>query len=680
MRDKRHDILFEPIKLGPVTAKNRFYQVPHCSGMGWRRPKTAAAMRGVKAEGGWGVVNTEYCSIHPTSDNDSFPYAALWDKNDIDAHRLMTEKVHEHGALAGVELWIGGGMIVNLGTRIPALGIKDRPQTDYSVNHPGQNRVIDKQDIKNIRKWHKDAALRAVSAGFDLVYVYATHGYLLSEFLNSSTNDRSDEYGGRLENRVRLVRELIEETKEAVGDKVAVATRFSVDLETPESYDAFALMADLPDLWDLTINDYSIEMGNSRFVKEGSLIPSITAAKSLTTKPVVAVGRFTSPDKMAEVLRAGGQDLIGAARPSIADPFLPAKIEQGKLDDIRECIGCNICYAHDSLGVPIRCTQNPTMGEEWRYGWHPERIVKKTSTKKLLVIGAGPSGLEAARVLGERGYDVILAEASRDLGGRVFKESQLLCLAEWRRVKDWRITQINKLKSIEIYRESKLNIDDIGDIEVDGILVATGAKWAEDALGRHSDIGFEKTDDRMIFGAERILSGEKIHGNRIVIYDDDHYYMGSVIALHLSKRGHQVVLVTPAGRACSWGEYTDEQVSSNLALYKAGVEVITNKTIINVQNGSVQARCIYSSKIDLIECDKVIPLTRRIPRVGLYHDLIKEYQVKDDKCRPQILKIGDADSPSHIAAAIYSGYKTAIEFDNEFSSSKYSSRRENRIL
>ena len=680
MRDKRHDILFEPIKLGPVTAKNRFYQVPHCSGMGWRRPKTAAAMRGVKAEGGWGVVNTEYCSIHPTSDNDAFPYAALWDKNDIDAHRLMTEKVHEHGALAGVELWIGGGMIVNLGTRIPALGIKDRPQTDYSVNHPGQNRVIDKQDIKNIRKWHKDAALRAVSAGFDLVYVYATHGYLLSEFLNSTTNDRSDEYGGRLENRIRLVRELIEDTKEAVGDKVAVATRFSVDLEDPESYDAFALMADLPDLWDLTINDYSIEMGNSRFVKEGSLIPSITAAKSLTNKPVVAVGRFTSPDKMAEVLRAGGQDLIGAARPSIADPFLPAKIEQGKLEDIRECIGCNICYAHDSLGVPIRCTQNPTMGEEWRYGWHPERIVKKTTTKKLLVIGAGPSGLEAARVLGERGYDVILAEASRDLGGRVFKESQLLGLAEWRRVTDWRITQINKLKSIEIYRESKLNIGDISDLEVDGILVATGAKWAEDALGRHSDIGFEKTDDSMIFGAEKILSGEEIHGSRIVIYDDDHYYMGSVIALHLSKRGYQVVLVTPAGRACSWGEYTDEQVSSNLALYNAGVEVITNKTIINVQNGSVQARCIYSSKIDLIECDKVIPLTRRIPRVGLYHDLIKEYQGKDDKSRLQILKIGDVDSPSHIAAAIYSGYKAAIEFGNELSSSKYSGRRENRIL
>ena len=216
MRDPSHNLLFEPIKLGPVVAKNRFYQVPHCSGMGWRRPKTLAAMRGIKAEGGWGVVNTEYCSIHPTSDNDAFPFAALWDNEDIRAHQLMTQAVHKHGALAGVELWVGGSMVVNLGTRLPPLGLRNRPQTDSSVFHPGQARRLDKDDIKSIRSWHRDAARRALEAEFDIVYVYATHGYMLSEFLNPEINNRSDEYGGSLENRVRLIKELIEETKEIV--------------------------------------------------------------------------------------------------------------------------------------------------------------------------------------------------------------------------------------------------------------------------------------------------------------------------------------------------------------------------------------------------------------------------------------------------------------------------------
>ena len=127
MRDPRYDILFEPVRLGPVTAKNRFYQVPHCTGMGWQRPKSLAAMRGIKAEGGWGVVCTEYCSVHPTSDDGAFPYTRLWDSEDVAAHAMMTERVHEQGALAGVELWLGGSYVANLDTRLPPIGLRSRP-------------------------------------------------------------------------------------------------------------------------------------------------------------------------------------------------------------------------------------------------------------------------------------------------------------------------------------------------------------------------------------------------------------------------------------------------------------------------------------------------------------------------------------------------------------------------
>ena len=381
-RESRYDILFEPVRIGPVEAKNRFYQVPHCTGMGWLRPQMLAALRGTKAEGGWAVVNTEYCSIHPTSDDLPHASASLWDDRDIKANALMTEAVHRHGALAGAELWYGGSRSPNLFTRQISLDVASMPCV---TGDPYQSRAMDKADIRALRQWHREAALRAKAAGFDIVYVYATHDYLLANFLSPVTNQRCDEYGGSLVNRVRLIRELIEDTKDAVGDSCGVAVRFSADAATGddgvpiqgERAEMFALLAELPDLWDINIRSYSYEMGVSRFVKEGALEPYMAFVKSMTSKPVVTVGRFTSPETMLSQVKRGIVDFIGAARPSIADPFLPKKIEEGRLEDIRECIGCNMCYSGDGKGVPIRCTQNPTIGEEWRRRWHPEKIAPK---------------------------------------------------------------------------------------------------------------------------------------------------------------------------------------------------------------------------------------------------------------------------------------------------------------
>ena len=487
-RDPRYDVLFEPVKIGPVIAKNRFYQVPHCTGMGWLRPNTLAAMRGVKAEGGWGVVNTEYCSIHPTSDDLPYPYASLWNASDVRAHARMTGKVHDHGALAGVELWHGGSRSGNLFSRNVSVDVASMPSAS---GVPFQSRAMDKQDIASFRQWHRDAALRAREAEFDIVYVYATHGYLLSHFLSPQTNHRTDEYGGSLTNRTRLCRELIEETKDAVGDTCAVAVRFAVDglSEDSESRDMFAMLAEMPDLWDITVDDYSHEMGVSRFVTEASLEPLMAFVKSATTKPVVTVGRFTSPDTMASHIRRGVSDFIGAARPSIADPFLPDKIANGRQEDIRECIGCNICYAGDSLGVPIRCTQNPTMGEEWRKGWHPETMAAKQSDENILVVGAGPAGLECARALGQRGYEVMLSEARRELGGRVSLEARLPGLSEWARVRDYRTRQLQSMPNVQIYLESELSADDVLLVEPDHVVIATGSTWRRDGFGRSNPAG-----------------------------------------------------------------------------------------------------------------------------------------------------------------------------------------------
>jgi dimethylamine/trimethylamine dehydrogenase len=328
----RYGILFEPVRIGPVTAPNRFYQTPHATGLGSLKPQASAALRGIKAEGGWGVVCTEYCSIHPSSDDTPYGFLTLWDEDDVKALSLIADAIHAHGSLAAVELWHGGNHSANRYSREPLLSPSGRPGK-YAPTAPF--RAMDKSDIRTFRGWQRQAALRAKKAGFDIVYVYAGHDYLPFQFLSPRTNTRNDEYGGSLENRTRLIREMIEDTKDAVGGSCGVAVRLAVDeLHGPggitsdgEGRDALALLAELPDLWDVNVaGSLGNDSRSARFSEEGFQEEHVAFVKSLTSKPVVSVGRFTSPDRMVSQIRRGIQDFIGAARPSIADPFLPQKI------------------------------------------------------------------------------------------------------------------------------------------------------------------------------------------------------------------------------------------------------------------------------------------------------------------------------------------------------------------
>jgi len=663
-RDPRHDILFEPLALGPVVAPNRFYQVPHCTGMGYEQPQTLIAMRAMKAEGGWGVVNTEYCSVDPSSDDRPYPYASLWDEGDRATLARLAEGVHRHGSLAGVELWHGGLRSANQQTRATPMGPVSLPAS----RAPWQARAMDLADIRAYRRQHRDAALRAKAAGFDLIYVYAAHTYLLDQFLNAPTNPRDDGYGGDAAGRRRLLLEVLQETRDAVGDRCAIAVRIEVDDEsapgvalTTERRALFESVAPLVDLFDVTITDYYQEMGSSRFHKEGSLEPFVREVKALTGKPVVGVGRFTTPDTMADQLRRGVLDLIGAARPSIADPFLPAKIREGRYAAIRECIGCNICYAHNSLGVPIRCTQNPTMGEEWRRGWHPERVPAATSPREVLVVGAGPAGLEAALTLGRAGHRVLLAEATRELGGRVARERRLPGLAEWGRVADWRVAQLATLPNVEIFRESRMGAEDVLAAGPRHVVLATGSAWRRDGRGRSAALPIPGlSDSPLVLTPEQVMAGERPAAGPVAVYDDDHYYLAAVLAELLAQEGREVVYVATADGVAAWSVHTAEQSLTWQRLADLGVKILLHHGIRRLAGETLELACLRSGATEKVAVTGVVPVTSREPEDALWRELSAREHGLD-----LLLRAGDCEAPGIIAQAVYAGHRVARELSAE---------------
>jgi dimethylamine/trimethylamine dehydrogenase len=669
-RDPRFDILFEPVKIGPVVAKNRFYQVPHCNGMGHARPRAHAAMRGVKAEGGWAVVSTEEVEIHSSSDVSPYIEGRLWDDRDLPALALVTDAIHRYGALAAIELVHAGMSASNLYSR--EISIAPSPIANPASYAPAQARGMTKADIRSYRRWHRDAALRARRAGFNIIYVYAGHGLSLPmHFLQSRHNHRTDEYGGHLVNRVRLLRELIEETKDAVGADCAVALRFAVDElrgadginGEREGREVVEMLAELPDLWDVNVSDWPNDSKTSRFAAEGYQEQFVRFVKTVTTKPVVGVGRFTSPDTMVSQIRRGVLDMIGAARPSIADPFLPKKIESGDIDDIRECIGCNVCVTGDYTMTPIRCTQNPTMGEEWRKGWHPEAIPPRSGSDTFLIVGAGPSGLECARLLGRRGYTVHLAEAGEQLGGRVTREARLPGLSAWARVRDYRLNQLQKMQNVEILRGSRVTAGEVLEFGATRVVIATGARWRRDGVGRtnaRSIPGFDAVHS--VVTPDELLDGMLVEGP-VVVFDDDHYYLGAVLAEKLRLEGLDVTLVTPADRVSAWTVNTLEQHAIQARVLGLGVEVFVSRNIVAYNGSAVVLVCTYTARQTIVPAASVLTITSRLPDDELAQSLNVSSDALSAAGIISVASIGDCFAPGTIAAAVYAGHRHAREFD-----------------
>ena len=671
--NERYKKLFESVEIGPKTAKNRFYQVPHAMGAGNDMPNTRAAQRGIKAEGGWGVVNTGYCSIHPSSDDRPLPFARLWSEEDIASHVPMIEAVHEHDALAGIEFFHGGAYTANRHTRMPPIspsGIQQKV-SELMDMHLTAPKVMDKKDIKDLIQWHLIATERAIQAGFDIIYCYAGMGFLPYHFLHPTFNNRSDEYGGSLENRSRLMRELISEMKEVAGDRAAIAVRMSTDelltfkseSSESEAHEFFEINGEFPDLWDIKMSSWFKECPSGRFAESGHMEPYNSFVKKLTSKPVVGVGWFTSPDIMAKQINDGILDFVGAARASIADPFLPNKLKEGREDDIRECIGCNICASCYNQGIPVRCTQNPSMGEEWRRGWHPEKIKSKSSDNSVLVIGGGPAGLEATLSIARRGYSVAIADSNKELGGRINMESKLPGMTSYKRVVDYRVNQINQLSNVDVFLDNTLSPDDVLELGFDHVVTATGSAWQPSIMDEKSaPVLIDKTDT--IFTPENVLNGCELK-SPVIIFDFDYYYMGGLMAEYIKDLGHEVTIITPFDKVSPWSFNSNEIDEIQLRLQEKDIRVITQCRIKKVKDSSLKLIHKVSHEETDIDRGSLVLVGYRKQNDSLFSDLnSREEDLKTSGIK-SLQNIGDSNAPGAVVHAVFAGHLYANTFDQE---------------
>jgi dimethylamine/trimethylamine dehydrogenase len=697
-RDARYDVLFEPLDVGPKTLRNRFWQVPHCNGAGSDRPGMQAAFRGMKAEGGWGAVFTEACMISPDSDISPWVVSKLWDEGDVRNLSTMCDSIHEHGSLAGVELCHCGPLAANAETRMPGLAASQIPLPS-TASPMASGRALDRDEIRALRREHVAGFKRARAAGFDLLTLYAVNAAWPIFFLYPYHNKRTDEYGGSFENRIRFTRELLEDLHTEIDD-CAIGIRFAIDtLDEPYGYgdagvragaegkDFIAAVDDLVDYWDINIGmlDWGEDAGSSRFFETNHQAEYARWAKQVSRKPIVNVGRFTDPDVMVAVIGSGQCDIIGAARPSIADPFLPNKIAEGRPEDIRECIGCNVCVSRwESAVGTIWCTQNATSGEEYRRGWHPERFTRAANADNdVLVLGAGPAGMECARVLGERGLRrVHLVDDGPELGGHLRWVVTLPGLGKWARVTDYRRVQIDKLKNVQHVPRTRLSAAEVLDYGAEYVAVATGSHWGGDGLQwpTHDHIAGADASLPHVLTPEQVVVDGKPVGDRVVVYDTDGYYMAASIAELLARQGKQVTIVAPHDSFAPYLRFTLEENRQHRLLTSLGVEIFPQHVALAVTPAGVTTEHVWSGRERELACDSFVAVSHKVSDCAVYDELKADPDALEQAGIKGLFLIGDAHTPGMIAQSIFAGHRLAREIDSPDPSDPLPFIRERRLV
>ncbi|MGZ4689613.1 MAG: oxidoreductase [Acidimicrobiia bacterium] len=655
--------LFSPLRIGPVEARNRIVVGAHFTQ--FTEPTTPgepgyygtryARYLGAFARGGAGVVIGGQAAVHPTTAYQMPNNACAWDPAAVPGLAEVADAVHEQGALAFLQLAHNGGVNGGAWSKLPAWA------PSLVANYLEPPKPIEHDEIAQVVDGFARSAANCAAAGLDGVEIHAAHGYLIHEFLSPHSNLRTDEYGGDLDGRMRFCIEVLQAVRAAVGAAVAVGVRLVGDEETRDGsglgpHDAAEIAARLEaaglvDFVNVSVGTSGMGMVRPLYSPHGlGVAATRTVRAALHGTPVFAVHRVLTPEEAEEILTDGAADAVTVVRALIADPEWPEKARTGRADEIRLCTGCNQgCYGNLTAGLPITCVTNPVTGREASLGgpWSPA-----VRAKRVVVVGGGPGGLEAAWVAAARGHDVTLLERDTELGGKIRLAAALPGRGELSDFADWRAAECHR-RGVDVRLGVEATADTVLELQPDAVIVATGGRATTTTPSKWHPLPVAGSDQAWVVDHERAMleftADPAALGERVVILDA----VGDIAAIGL---GHMLALgdkhvttVSPLPNPILVDNETNSRALPRAA--RAGMVWRPNTALVEIGDHTVTLADALTYELETLEADTVVIRTHGAPRAELYFALTDRV--------PEVVRIGDAVAVRWADRAIFDGHTAA---------------------